>query len=84
MNNTMSLQSILGDFGNLLWDYLVYVLIFFIPISFFLWGMAVFILNAGNEDKRKEGKQRMFWGIIILVVMVSIWGIVSLLASVFI
>ncbi len=54
-----------------------------LALVFFLWGMALFILNSGNEDKRSEGKQKMFWGIIALAVMIAIWGIVRLLASVF-
>lgn len=49
----------------------------------FLWGMMVFILNSGNEEKRSEGKRLMFWGIIILVVVVSFWGIIEIMQIVF-
>lgn len=45
----------------------------------FFWGLVVFIFNAGNEDKRKEGRQVMLWGIVALFVMVSIWGLVRIL-----
>lgn len=54
-----------------------------LALIFFLWGMALFVLNAGSEDKRSEGKQKMLWGIIVLAVMIAIWGIVRLLASIF-
>lgn len=47
----------------------------------FFWGVAKFILAAGDENAVKEGKQFMFWGIIGLVVMSSIFGIIALLAG---
>jgi len=43
----------------------------------FLWGLVIFIKDAANEEKRNEGKKLMFWGIIALFVLVSIWGIVA-------
>ncbi len=43
----------------------------------FFWGLAKFVYNAGSESAREEAKNVMFWGIIALFVMVSIWGIVS-------
>jgi len=45
----------------------------------FFWGLAKFILNAGSESGREEGKEVMKWGIIALFVMVSIWGIIYFL-----
>jgi fumarate reductase subunit D len=49
----------------------------------FFWGLANFILGAGNEQKRVEGKQVMIWGIIALFVIISVWGIVALLTTTF-
>ena len=42
----------------------------------FLWGLAKFVYSAGSESAREEAKNVMFWGVIGLFVMVSIWGIV--------
>ena len=50
---------------------------------FFLWGLMLFVLSAGDEEKRAKGKSIMIWGIIALVLMVAIWGIVNLLSQVF-
>ena len=50
---------------------------------FFLWGLALFILKAGDEAERSKGKNIMFWGIIAFLVMVSLWGIVSWLQTLF-
>ena len=46
----------------------------------FFWGMVKFIFNAGDEEKRKQGKMVMGWGIIALFVVVSIWGIVRFIS----
>lgn len=47
----------------------------------FFWGLAKFILKAGDETARAEGKQVMVWGIIALFVLVSIWGIISFITG---
>ena len=49
----------------------------------FLYGIIKYFLNPDNEEKRKEGKSFMFWGLATLFVMVSIWGIVSLFSNSF-
>ena len=45
----------------------------------FLFGLARWILSAGNDDAQKEGKNLMVWGVIALAVMVSVWGLVKIL-----
>lgn len=45
----------------------------------FIWGLAKFILHAGEESAREEGKQVMKWGIVALFVLVSIEGILLFL-----
>lgn len=49
----------------------------------FFWGLVMFIFNQSNEEKRGKGKDIMIWGIIALFVMVSVWGLVNLLAETF-
>ncbi len=52
-----------------------------ITVSFivFIWGLIVFIFNSGDEKVVAEGKQKMVWGTIALFVIVSVFGLVSLL-----
>lgn len=52
-------------------------------LVFFFWNLAVFILNAGNEEKRTEGRKKMLWGVIIFTVMFGVWGIVHILLVAF-
>ncbi len=54
-----------------------------LAVLFFIWGLAVFILHSGDEKSAEEGKRKMFWGVLALFVIVSIWGIVAFLGNVF-
>lgn len=62
---------------------LTYILGLLIPLLIsiglflFVWGGVLFLFAQGSEDSVKIAKKRMFWGIIILFVMVSFWGIIS-------
>lgn len=52
--------------------------IFAAALVYFLWGLLMFILNAGNETKRAEYKQHMLWGLIGLVVMLSAYALIEI------
>jgi uncharacterized membrane protein YidH (DUF202 family) len=54
-----------------------------LAVIVFLWGVLKFVFNAGDEDKRKEGRQLMVWGIVGIVVMVSVWGLVAFVQNTF-
>jgi hypothetical protein len=73
------LRGLLVQFAGLL--NLVIPVIFGLALVYFFWGTSQFILNAGDAKARDEGKQKMIWGIIALFVMVSIYGILSLVGS---
>ncbi len=49
----------------------------------FFWGIAKFILAAGDEKKLADGKQFMIWGVIAMFVMVSLWGIIAVVSRTF-
>ncbi len=52
-----------------------------LAIVVFFWGLIKYLMNAGEE--KSEGLQIMFYGVIAIFVMVSIWGIIRLLQSTF-
>lgn len=54
-------------------------LVIFISFIIFFWGLAIFILKADEEDKRKSGKTLMIWGIIALFIAISTWALVGIL-----
>ena len=58
-------------------------LLFAVGIAYFVWGAALFILNADNEEARKKGKQHLLWSIIGLFVMVAVIGILRIVTNTF-
>jgi hypothetical protein len=50
-----------------------------LALLLFLWGLLKFMTAAGDETAQATGKKLMIWGIIILFVMVSVWGLVQLM-----
>jgi len=56
-------------------------LIIAISVIVFLWGIFRFIKSEGED--RQGGKELMFWGIVGLFVIVSVWGLVAILQSTF-
>lgn len=58
-------------------------LIFAVAVALFVWGVVQYVINANDEKERTRGRQFMIWGIIALVVMVSVWGLVSIVTHTF-
>ncbi len=57
-------------------------LIFALAFLMFIWGMfRYFIFGGGDEGSRETGKQLMIWGVVAFVMMVSIWGLVNVIAE---
>jgi|SRR3989344_2001880 len=51
-----------------------------LAIVVFFWGLIKYLWSMDHENA-SEGLKTMFWGIIAIFVMVSIWGIIRLLQS---
>lgn len=49
----------------------------------FLWGVFVFIKNAGDEGSRAEGKQAILWGLMGLVIIFGAYGIINVALGTF-
>ena len=48
-------------------------------VAVYFWGISINILKFGEE--REKFRNYFFWGIIVLFVMVSLWGIVYLVQN---
>ena len=47
-----------------------------ISFALFLYGLVRFLINrTSNPDETSKGKKHIFWGIIALFVLLSIWSI---------
>jgi len=54
--------------------------IFSVVFLFLVWKIIdAWVLNAGDEQKREEGKQYATVAVIVVVLMVIAWGIVAMI-----
>ncbi|MFA6397808.1 MAG: hypothetical protein WDK96_03110 [Candidatus Paceibacterota bacterium] len=58
-------------------------LMFSLALLIFIYGVVWYIWKGKDSKEQEEGKKFMLWGIIALFVMVSVWGIVSILTNTF-
>ncbi len=58
--------------------------LFAIAFVIFLYGIArAYIFSGGDPEKVKDGHKMLMWGLIAFVVMISIWGLVNIVANTF-
>lgn len=78
-----NLESIIGVILKSFFDPLVPILIG-LAIILFSWGTFNY-LRSGMGDKAEidKAKSLMFWGVIVFFVMVSVWGLVSIIQEIF-
>lgn len=55
-------------------------LIFAVALLVFIWGMFKYFINKGAEEK-EQGKTLALYAVVGFVLMVSIWGIVNVVAG---
>jgi len=62
-----------------------YVVIFVVSLGLlvFLYGLFTYLTNYSDEKKRTESLQYIFYGILGLFIMVSVWGLVGLITGTF-
>lgn len=83
ISGTSNVKDVLCYITKLINDSVI-PLIFAVATAMFVWGaVKFFIINSDEESKRAQGRQFMVWGIIALTVMLSVWGLVSLLSNTF-
>jgi ABC-type phosphate transport system permease subunit len=79
MNTT---DQIISKFGTYIVDPLLLV-IFAAGFFLFIWGLFEFMVNSSRGADRETGKQHMIYGTIGMLIMVSVYGIISLIDSTF-
>lgn len=58
--------------------------LFAIAFLYFVWGIyKYFILGATEEAAKGEGRQFVLWSLIGFAVILSLWGLVNVVTSVF-
>lgn len=59
------------------------LLIFTAGFFLFVWGLVVFIFELDKGGEHQDSKQHMIWGIVGMLIMVSVYGILNLLDNTF-
>ena len=75
-NNFKEFTNQLIDFVNLATSALLSAAIafFFYSVVRNMWGF-----NSGNAEQKEKLQQTLVWGVLIIFIMVSIWGIIAIL-----
>ncbi len=81
-------QEGLGIFGQIVSVLISFINNFLVPFIFalgfvvFIWGMfQYFIYGGANEESRDKGRQLIIYSVIAFVLMLSLWGLVNVIAS---
>lgn len=56
-------------------------LLFALALVYFLYGLAKYLLSPDNEEVRNSSKVHMLWGIIGMFIMVSVFGIMTMILN---
>jgi hypothetical protein len=78
MNTPTTFKGLVGliiDFINILIP-----TVFAILFVYIIWKIVdAWVLNAGNEEMREEGKRLVLTAVLVFVLMVTTWGIVAMI-----
>lgn len=78
-----TIQGVLTTVLTIINGYLVPI-IFAIAFIVFLWGLFTYFIQGGaDEEKRKNGRQLVIWGLVGFFVMFALWGLVQILLTTF-
>jgi hypothetical protein len=78
--NVSQLKTLKDVIVNLVVGCVLYNLMYLMisaSVVVFVWGVVKFIRSEG--DDKQSGREFMFWGLVGLFVMVTVWGLVSVL-----
>ena len=59
----------------------IIALMFGLATAYFVYGVVQYVWNPESEEARLEGRTSMIWGIVGMLIMVSVFGIMRLLIS---
>lgn len=76
--NVNNIGDIICKFGEILNTIIPILLV--LGVVYFVWGVVTYVIKS-DEEAKKRGKDRIIYGILGFVIIVSLWGIVSLIVS---
>ena len=76
----VGIQAIICKIGEIL-NTIIPILIV-LGVVYFVWGVISYMIGA-DEEQKKKGRDKIIYGIIGLVVIVGMWGLVTLVVKSF-
>lgn len=76
----MDVNGLLAAISREIINPIIYLL-FAVAVVIFLWGGFVFVANAEDESARTEGKRKLIWGIVGMLIMLLAIFIVQVVAN---
>ncbi|MFH1402052.1 MAG: hypothetical protein ABIG87_00315 [Patescibacteria group bacterium] len=76
---TSGLKGVMGTLSDLMG--VAMPLLLSAAVLFFVYSLVLYMLKDGEE--KTKAKENMIWGVVILFVMVSVWGLVNVLGDTF-
>ena len=86
MNSSSPAADVVNSFiGKVVSELINPILLLLAGAAFvvFAWGVFEFVWHAGDETKRKDGKQAILWGIVGLVIIFGAYGIINVALGAF-
>ena len=77
-----AIGNIMGRFWNLIIAPTI-LIIFACGFMLFIYGLVEFLWKINEGGDTAEGKKHMLWGIVGMLIMVSVYGIIALLSNTF-
>ena len=75
-----SVSTLMKSINKVIINPIIFFL-FALALVYFLYGVAQYLLNPGNENVRKTSKTHMLYGVVGLFIMVAVFGIMNLLLN---
>ena len=57
----------------------VVVVILSLTVLYILWSGIQMIIGADNAQRRADLRSSLIWGVIVIFIMVSVWGIIEIM-----
>lgn len=72
-----------GEVYNRIKGFLNQIIPFLVLIAtiIFLFGVVRYITAGGDEERIKEARNLIFWGVVLLAVMIAVWGFVNIVLT---
>lgn len=77
-----SVDNFIHQVNDLILNPLLKVL-FVVAFIIFFYGVVQYVMNPENQDKIKQGKTHMLYGVLGLALMFAVWGILQIIVDTF-